>query len=151
MYSVVLLTQQVIKSFKRRYEERGARSLLCNTSALACLSPAPNSSIYSASKIAGDYIGFGLTKELAKYKVDVCMWRAAGVNTKALGGGMEENCAMATPEQYVSKAFGMCTSGIVSAWPFHDFMHLNLSNLKDLFGFSITKFVFDKMFGSDKV
>ena len=79
MYSVVLLTQQVIKSFKRRYEERGARSLLCNTSALACLSPAPNSSIYSASKIAGDYIGFGLTKELSKYKVDVCMWRAAGV------------------------------------------------------------------------
>ena len=101
MYSVVLLTQQVIKSFKKRYEEsgrKGIRSLICNTSAMAAISPAPNCAPYAASKIAGDYIGFGLTKELKKYNVDVCMWRAAGVATKIIGDGHKPNCTMATPE-----------------------------------------------------
>ena len=148
MYSVVLLTQQVIKSFKKRYEERGVRSLLCNTSALAAISPAPNCSIYAASKIAGDYIGFGLTKELAKYKVDVCMWRAAGVNTKIIGDGHKPNCTMATPEQYVDRAFSKCTSGLHSAFLFHETMHLHITNLKDLFGFSLPKFLFSKMFAA---
>ena len=146
MYSVVLLSQQVIKSFKKRFAERGARSLICNTSAMAALAPAPNCSIYAASKIAGDYIGFGLTSELKEYKVDVCMWRAAGVHTKIIGDGHEPNCVTATPELYVEKAFSKCTSGLHCGFFPHEVMHLINTNLKDLFGYWITKRLFSKLF-----
>ena len=76
------------------------------------------------------------------------MWRAAGVHTKAGGGAVENNPTEATPEQYVEGAFRKCTSGVHSAFWVHELLNLNISNLKDLFGFSVPKFFFSKLFGN---
>ena len=102
--------------------------------------PTPYAQTYSATKICGDYIGWGLTEELKKYKVDVCMWRAAHVNTKMIDGhtGADEaGCFGASPEKYVSDAFSKCTSGVHSAYLPHEIMHLIFTNLKDLFGYGV--------------
>ena len=82
---------------------------------MAAISPIPNGSIYAASKICGDYVAWGLTEELKKYKTDVNMWRAAGVSTK-LAFNEKPNCAVATPEQYVASCFNKCTSGLHSGY-----------------------------------
>ena len=145
IYSVILLTQQVIKSFAKRYNERKQRSLICNTSALAAICPIPNGAVYSASKIAGDFIGWGLTSELKKYKTDVCMWRAAGVSTKIINSP-GTNCCVASPEKYVKDAFSKCTSGVHSAFITHEIMHLVISNIKDIFGIGPPMWFFSKLF-----
>ena len=106
---------------------------------MSAIAPAPKSSIYAASKIAGDFIGFGLTSELKEYNVDVCMWRAGVVVTKLIGDGQEPNCLNPTPEQVVESAFSKCTSGLHSAFFSHEVMHLVATNLKDLFGYWIVK------------
>ena len=113
---------------------------------MAAISPIPNGAVYSASKIAGDFIGWGLNEELKKYKTDVCMWRAAGVNTKIINSP-GTNCCVATPERYVKDAFSKCTSGVHSGFITHEIMHLFFTNLKDLFGFRPTMFFFGKLFG----
>ena len=53
-FSMIGLTQQIIKSFKSRYLKFGKRSLLCSTSSIAALLPIPNAQIYSGSKLFVD-------------------------------------------------------------------------------------------------
>ena len=113
---------------------------------MAAICPIPNGAVYSASKIAGDFIGWGLTEELKKYKTDVCMWRAAGVSTKIINSP-GTNCCVASPEQYVAAAFSKCTSGVHSAFCTHEIMHLFISNIKDIFGVGPPMWFFSKLFG----
>lgn len=49
-YPVILLTQQLLKSFKSRYTKFGKRSLLATTSSIAGHYPIPLLGVYSASK-----------------------------------------------------------------------------------------------------
>ena len=60
MYANVLLTHQVVQTFKRRFEESGKRSAITFTSAMASLAPVPGVSSYSASKIFTDFLTWGL-------------------------------------------------------------------------------------------
>ena len=60
LYANVLLTHQVVKTFKKRFEEGGNRSAILFTSAMASLAPVPNLGIYAASKIATDFVAWGL-------------------------------------------------------------------------------------------
>ena len=96
MYGAVLLTHQVIKSFKRRFEDGGKRSCITFTSALAGIAPLPTVAVYAASKIFNDYLTWGLGYELKKYNVDVSSWRAAGVSTNMIGN-IEPNPMTASP------------------------------------------------------
>ena len=132
-YSVVLLTHQVIKSFAKRWNERKQRSLICNTSGLCALSPSPCGAVVSATKIAGDFIGWGVREELKKYKTDVCMWRAGGVSTKIIGNP-QPDLFTPTPEQYVEAAFSKCTSGAHAGFFTHEIVHLFFCNIKEIFG-----------------
>ena len=61
------------------------RSAITFTSAMAAIVPCPGVAVYSASKIFTDYLAWGLGYELARYKVDVSAWRAAGVSTNIIG------------------------------------------------------------------
>ena len=149
-YSVVFMSQQIIKSFARRYEERGQRSLICNTSAMMSVSPVRSVATYPATKIFGDYITWGLAAELKKYKTDVCAWRAAHVNTKLIDGEDDVGCFGASPEKYVADAFSKCTSGIHSAYLPHEIAHMIMTNLKDLFGYAAPMWFFGKMVDSRK-
>jgi 17beta-estradiol 17-dehydrogenase / very-long-chain 3-oxoacyl-CoA reductase len=78
-YAVVLLTQQVIKSFRKRYEQRKQRSLMVNTSDMAAIVPSPYHATYAGTKIFGDFVAQGLQHELYKYGVDICAWRAGEI------------------------------------------------------------------------
>ena len=60
MYANVLLTREVIESFKRRFEKTGQRSCITFTSAMAAIVPVPGVGIYSASKIFTDFLTWGL-------------------------------------------------------------------------------------------
>ena len=108
------------------------------------VSPVPGAATYAATKICGDYLAWGLTEELKKYKTDVCTWRAAQVNTK-MNGDDGVGCMGASPEYYVASAFSKCTSGVHSAYLPHEIMHLILTNLKDLFGYSPPMWFFSKL------
>ena len=126
MYPGVLLTREVCESFKERYEKSGKRSLITFTSALASIVPIPGVGQYSATKIFGDYVAWGLSYELKRYKVDVSAWRAAGVTTKIIGKKDEKPTSImeATPEQYVEAAFGKCTTTVHSGYFPHEMIHL---------------------------
>ena len=60
LYANVLLTHQVVKTFKKRYEESGKCSAVLFTSAMAALAPVPGVGVYAASKIATDFVAWGL-------------------------------------------------------------------------------------------
>ena len=99
---------------------------------MAALAPVPGVCSYAASKIAGDFVAWGLSYELARFNVDVSAWRAAGVSTKIIGSP-ETNLMVATPEQYVTQAFSKMTSGVHAGYFMHEFMHLIWTNLNDIF------------------
>ena len=67
MYPNVLLTREVVDSFKRRFEQKKARSAIVFTSAMASLAPIDGAGSYAASKIFSDFMCWGLGYELAKY------------------------------------------------------------------------------------
>ena len=137
VYSTALMTNQVIHSFKKRHEKNPKlHSLLINTSAMAAIVPCPFVSVYSATKIFGDFLNSGLAIELAQYNVDCSTWRAAGVATKIINvdekDTSQHHFGMATPEQYVSAALSKCNSGIHSGYWFHEIMHLVWTNINDI-------------------
>merc|ERR1712176_861911 len=115
---------------------------------MAAIAPAPYGATYAASKICGDYVAWGLTEELKKYKVDVCTWRAAGVSTKIIGNEAPDGCAVVTPEAYVAAAFNKCTSGVHSGVPCHEIMHLLITNHKDIWPIESVMWLFSKLFGN---
>jgi len=136
VYSTALMTNQIIHSFKRRFEKNNKiRSLLINTSAMAAIVPCPFVSVYSATKIFGDFLLNGLSIELAQYNVDCSAWRAAGVQTKIIGSDGDippKEFGMATPEEYVTAGLSKCASGVHSGYYFHEFMHLVWTNINDI-------------------
>lgn len=101
MYGNVLLTREVIASFKQRFEKSGVRSAITFTSAMAAIVPVPVVGMYSASKIFTDFLAWGLGYELKKFGVDVSAWRAMGVSTNIIGNP-ETNIMVASPETYVN-------------------------------------------------
>lgn len=103
MYGATLLTHEVVQSFKKRYEKTGQRSCITFTSAMAAICPIPGVALYSATKIYNDFLAWGLSAELAKYKVDVTAWRAMGVSTN-MTENIDTNVMVATPEHYVKTA-----------------------------------------------
>ena len=96
------MTSKVVQTFKRRYEKNNRlHSLLINTSAMAAIVPVPFVSVYSATKIFGDFLNSGIGYEMGKYNVDCSTWRAAGVSTKIIGkdpNAKETEPGMATPD-----------------------------------------------------
>ena len=119
-----------MKTFKQRFEEKGKRSAITFTGAMAALAPIPGMNTYAASKIFTDYVALGLKGELSKY-VDVTSWRAAGVSTKIIGSP-KTNLIMASPETYVNHAFSKMRSGIHSGYFGHEIPHLVWTNLNDV-------------------
>jgi len=142
MYANVLFTHQVLRTFKKRFEEKGKRSAITFTSAMASLAPIPGLNSYAASKIFTDYVAWGLMGEL-KY-VDVSAWRAAGVSTKIIGNP-ETNPMVASPETYVRQAFSKMTSGVHAGYFGHELMHLFWMNVNDVLPIKYCANSFHKM------
>lgn len=131
MYGAVLLTREVIQSFKTRYEQSGKKSAITFTSAMAAIVPVPVIGMYSASKIFTDFLAWGLDYELAKFGVDVSAWRAMGVSTNILDSP-ETNVMIASPEIYVEQAFGKMTSGVHAGYFPHEIVGLIWTNINDV-------------------
>lgn len=142
MYANVLLTHQVIKSFKKRYETSKKRSAITFTSAMAAVAPVPLAAVYSATKIFTDYIAWGLGYELARYRVDVSSWRAAAVD---IGNTTDKNIMVLSADNYVAQAFGKMTSGVHSGYLPHELLHLFWTNVNDVFPISLCQKFFNKM------
>ena len=71
-YPIALLTKQVLKSFKSRFnKDNKIRSLIINFSAGASLIPTPFVQLYSATKVYTDFLSEGLAYELKEFNVDV--------------------------------------------------------------------------------
>ena len=83
-YAATLLTKELIPNFKKRWESKKVRSLVCATSSMISQGACVFAQTYSASKIYTDFLSEGLSYELSGYGVDVCNWRPAGVSTKML-------------------------------------------------------------------
>ena len=49
-FGVIALTHQVLDNFRRRYRKEGKRSLICSTSSISSIAPAPFGQAYGASK-----------------------------------------------------------------------------------------------------
>ena len=148
MYGAVLLTREIIASLKERHAKTGKRSCITFTSAMAALAPIPRVGLYAATKIFTDFVTWGLITELAKYKVDVSGWRAAGVSTNIIGNPKIDNPMMASPEQYVNAAFSKVTSGVHSGYFPHEIVHLVWTNLNDILPISYCQTFFRKLFES---
>ena len=131
MYGNVLLTREIVESFKKRYEKTGQRSCITFTSAMAAIVPIPNVGIYSASKIFTDFLAWGLQYELARYGVDVSAWRAAGVSTNILDNP-EPDMMVSSAENYVSVAMSKVTSGVHAGYFPHELIHLFWTNVNDI-------------------
>ena len=114
---------------------------------MCAVAPSPYAAVNSATKIAGDFIGWGIREELKKYKTDVCMWRAGPVSTK-LSGNPKPDLMTPTPEQYVEAALGKCTSGAHAGYFIHEIVHLFLSNIKEIFGIAPGMKVFNGIFAT---
>lgn len=84
VYPVVLLTKEILASFKKRWGEKKVRSLVINMSAMMSHGATHFAQTYAATKLFTDFISHGLGYELAEFGVDVCAWRAAGVKTKLI-------------------------------------------------------------------
>lgn len=145
LYANVLLTHQVVKTLKRRYEEGGKRSAIFFTSAMAAVTPCAGMACYSATKIATDFLAWGLQYELARYNIDVSANRAAGVSTKSLGNP-ETSIDMASPEQCVEQCFKKMTSGVHSGYWFHEIIMLVWTNLNDILPIYCAQTFFYTMF-----
>ena len=59
-YPTVLLTQQIMQSFKKRNIEHNLPSLVIHTSSMTGLIPTPFSAVFSSTKIFGDFMALGL-------------------------------------------------------------------------------------------
>ena len=129
-YPIVLLTQQVIKSFKQRYERFGMRSLLISTASIAAQIPIPFASTYSASKRFVDFTMWSLREELSCYGVDVCSWQTATVSTKMTSFSRARMAY--TPDEYVKQALSRCTSGANAGAFKHDFGVMTIQFFKDI-------------------
>ena len=70
-YSIALFTKLLIEPFKKRWKEKGKRSLIINHSASASMAPMPFCQLYSATKIYNDFITEGLKYELESNGIDV--------------------------------------------------------------------------------
>ena len=149
MYANVLLTREIVESFKRRFEKTGQRSCITFTSAMAAIAPIPGVGLYAASKIFTDFLAWGLSYELAKYGVDVSAWRAAGVSTKIIWSP-KTNIMVASPETYVYAAMGKVTSGVHAGYFPHELMHLFWTNVNDVMPISFCSNFFAKMLNSMK-
>ena len=149
MYGNVLLTREVVESFKRRFEKTGQRSCITFTSALAAIAPIPGVGLYSASKIFTDFLAWGLSYELAKYRVDVSAWRAAGVSTNLIGN-IKTSIMVASPETYVYAAMGKVTSGVHAGYFPHELLHLFWTNVNDVMPITFCSSFFSKMLKSMK-
>ena len=127
MYPVVLLTKEILQSFKKRWAAKKQRSLICNTSAMMSHGATHTGQTYAATKIFVDFVTHGLGYELAEFGVDVCAWRAAGVKTnllKSIDSKATLNVGTTTPENYVKHAFSKCTSGVNHGWTNHEILGL---------------------------
>lgn len=147
MYGAVLLTSEIVSGLKRRFSETGKRSCITFTSSMAALAPVPSVGLYSATKIYTDFLTHGLIYELAKYKVDVCSWRAAAVATKLIGNP-EPMPGMPTPEQFVQAAFSKMTSGLHAGFFPHEIVHLVWTNLNDVLPLGVCQSFFHKLYQS---
>lgn len=120
-YPVALMTHQVLKSFRQRYEKIGKRSLLVSTSSIAGVLPIPFAATYSASKRFVDFMTWALREELGVHGVDVCAWQPATVSTKMTKYSKK---AMAyTPEAFTKQALARCTSGATAGTFKHDILY----------------------------
>jgi len=97
-YPVILLTQQLLRSFKSRYTRFGKRSLLATTSSIAGHYPIPLLGVYSASKKFVDSFSWAMVAELGGYGVDVCAWQAGTVTTKL--NDYTSDALASTPDVY---------------------------------------------------
>ena len=149
MYGNVLLTREVVENFKSRFEKTGQRSCITFTSAMAALAPIPGVGLYSASKIFTDFLAWGLSYELAKYRVDVSAWRAAGVSTNLIRNP-KTSIMVASPETYVYAAMGKVTSGVHAGYFPHELLHLFWTNFNDILPISFCSSFFSKMLSSMK-
>ena len=82
-YSATLLTKELISNFKKRWESKKVRSLVCNISSMVSYGACSLAQTYSASKKYTDFLNEGLNYELSGYGVDACCWRPAGVRSEA--------------------------------------------------------------------
>ena len=114
---------------------------------MAALAPVPGIGVYAASKIATDFVAWGLMYELARYKVDVSAVRAAGVSTNIIGNP-ETNIAIASPKQCVEQCFSKMTSGVHGGYWVHEIMHLVWTNLNDILPIYCCQTFFYKMLQS---
>ena len=78
---MVLLSKEILASFKKRWADKKVRSLLGSTSAMASHGATHFLQTYCASKIFIDFVSHGLKYELSEFGVDVSAWRPAGVVT----------------------------------------------------------------------
>ncbi len=80
-YAATLLTKELIPHFKKRWESKKVRSLVCNSGSMVSYGSCSLVQTYGASKKYTDFLNEGLNYELSGYGVDVCSWRPAGVQT----------------------------------------------------------------------
>lgn len=82
-YAATLFTKELIPIFKKRWETKKVRSLVCNVSSMVAYGSCSLAQTFGASKKYTDFLNEGLNYELSGYGVDVSCWRPAGVRTES--------------------------------------------------------------------
>lgn len=108
-YAATLFTKELISNFKKRWEAKKVRSLVCNAGSMVSYGSCSLAQTYGASKKYTDFLNEGLNYELSGYGVDVSCWRAAGVRSEASNNSKLELLKV-SPQQFVEAAFTKCNS-----------------------------------------
>jgi len=142
-YPIALLTKQVLKSFKSRFnKDNKIRSLIINFSAGASLIPTPFVQLYSATKVYTDFLSEGLAYELKELNCDVMTVRSYNL-TNEIDFNNEKipffvRLATVTPEQCVKASLNKFTvSSHFGAFP-HEFLGTMLTCVIDLMPFEFS-------------
>ena len=131
-YGAVLLTKNVLESFKKRWETKKTRSLLCATGAMASHGPMRLFQLYSATKIFLDRLYLALGYELSEY-VDVNCWRPAGVNTNIVKGKAKNMPSVISAADFANAALSKCTAGLVHGHWQHEVAGILIDQVQDVF------------------
>ena len=132
-YPVVLLTKQILQSFKKRWTSNKTKSFLGNTGGLFSQGSAELISTLCASKIFVNFVTNGLSCELNEFGVDVSCWTPAVVQTKMTAGIIKDDPLACTAAELAESCLKKCTNRVHGGFWKHTAISLFLDCGKDLF------------------